>query len=165
MRLLPTLPHALIPQILAESDAFILASEYEGLPNALLEAMGWGCVPVVSDIRSGIPELIREGVNGSKVAVGDLRGFAERLAMLQRDPSLRARLSWEAARTVRDGGYRLQDMTDRYIALFGQVLDAVQISRYRRPRGRIAPPPWLPWAGYLPAPVRRTAHWLRGRKE
>lgn len=164
MRLLPTLPQAAIPPLLAESDAFILTSEFEGLPNALLEAMGWGCVPVVSDIRSGIPELIRDGVNGCRVAVGDLHGFAERLALLQRDPALRARLSREAARTVRDEGYRLQDMIDRYVTLLGQVLDTTEIGSYRRPRGRMKPPPWLSWAGYLPAPVRRMARRMQGQE-
>lgn len=164
MRLLPTLPHAAIPPILAESDVFLLASEFEGLPNALLEAMGWGCVPVVSDIRSGIPELVRDGVDGYRVAVGDLHRFAERLALLQRDPALRARLSREAARTVREGGYRLQDMTERYVTLLGQVLDTTEIGRYRRPHGRIKPPPWLPWTGYLPARVRRMARRIQGQE-
>ena len=165
LRLLPTLPHAAIPPILAESDVFILTSEFEGLPHALLEAMAWGCVPVVTDIRSGIPELIRDGVNGCRVAVGDLHGFAERLALLQRDPVLKVRLSREAARSVREGGYRLQEMTDRYITLLGRVLGAAKVGAYRRPRGRMAPPLWLPWTGYLPAPVRRITRRFWGRKE
>lgn len=64
---------------------------------------------------------------------------------------------------MRDGGYRLQDMLNRYVTLFGQVLDAAETGRYRRPRGRISPPPWLPWTGYLPAPVRRMARRIRGQ--
>ena len=61
-------------QILEQQDAYILTSEFEGMPNALNEAMARGCVPVVTDIRSGIPELVRYGVNGYRVPVGYPRG-------------------------------------------------------------------------------------------
>lgn len=45
-------------------DCLLLPSAYEGLPLALLEAMSAGCVPVVSEIRSGIPDTVRAGING-----------------------------------------------------------------------------------------------------
>ena len=59
------------------SDVFLLVSFFEGLPVAMLEAMASGCVPVVSDIESGVPELVRDGVTGFRapVHVGELVTF------------------------------------------------------------------------------------------
>lgn len=141
MRFLGVLPHARILEILGQYDVCILASEFEGMPNALSEAMGRGCVPVVTDVRSGIPELVRDGVNGFRVPVGDIQTFAERLALLQRDVKRRREMSLNAYRTVGEGGYRIQDMVQRYIELFDRVLDEANRGLYKRPRGKLLPPP------------------------
>lgn len=49
---------------LLENHVFVLLSDYEGIPVALMEAMACGLVPVCSDIKSGITELITNGQNG-----------------------------------------------------------------------------------------------------
>lgn len=43
---------------------FVLLSDYEGLPISLMESMGAGLVPVCTNIRSGVSELIDDGKNG-----------------------------------------------------------------------------------------------------
>ena len=43
------------------------------------------CVPVVSDIPSGVPEIVDAGVNGERPPVGDVRAFAAAIARLDRD--------------------------------------------------------------------------------
>ncbi|MGH7449866.1 MAG: glycosyltransferase [bacterium] len=58
VRFLGTLSNEHVLKVFAASDVFILPSEFEGLPVSLLEAMARGCIPVVSNIRSGIPERI-----------------------------------------------------------------------------------------------------------
>jgi glycosyltransferase involved in cell wall biosynthesis len=97
---------------LGELDALVLLSDYEGLPVALLEAMGRAVVPVVTDIRSGAPEVVVPGVNGYLVPVGAISTFADRLAALAADPELLARLrraAWETSR-----GFTLDAMVHRY---------------------------------------------------
>ena len=47
---------------LADHDVFVLPTRVEGLPVALLEAMGCGVVPVVSNIDSGVPDVVTAGV-------------------------------------------------------------------------------------------------------
>jgi hypothetical protein len=158
VRFLGTLPNARVLEIFEQSDVFILTSEFEGLPLGLLEAMGRGCVPVVTDIRSGIPELVQEGVNGFKVPVGDIQAFVDRLYVLQLDVPLRRGLASQAHRTIRTGGYCVEDMVRNYLALFERVLGEIEPGDYRRPTGEILPLPWLRAEALLvdslPAPLR-----------
>jgi glycosyltransferase involved in cell wall biosynthesis len=138
------------------SDVLLLTSEYEGLPVILIEAMGRGCIPVVTDIPSGIPELVRHETNGLLFPVGDVAGFAQGLATLQQSPALRQRYSENTYRTVQSGGYRIEDMTERYLQLFERVMDDARTGIFRRPKGTILPPrslsskPRARWKRYLP---------------
>ena len=78
-----------------------LLSDYEGLPIALLEAMACGCVPVCLSMRSGIPELIQDGVNG--IIVPDRESsFTAAVQRLKDDVEFRDRLSSNARKTVID---------------------------------------------------------------
>ena len=79
----------------AEGDVFVFPTHFEGFPVALLEAMSTGLVPVASDLPSGIPEVV-DASSGFRVAIGDITGFAERIAMLHYDRPLLERLSLAA---------------------------------------------------------------------
>ena len=52
----PTNPEVLA--LCAQSDVFVLPTRFEGFPVSLLEAMSAGLEPVVSDLPSGIPEVV-----------------------------------------------------------------------------------------------------------
>lgn len=143
VKFLGTLSNEHTLKVFEQSDAFILTSEVEGLPISLLEAMSRGCVPVVTDIRSGIPELVQDGLNGFRVPVGDIQVFVERLALLQRDVALRREMASQAYQTICTGGYRMEDMVHSYITLFERVLRDAESGVYRRPKGKILPPPSL----------------------
>ena len=84
---------------LLQCDVIVLLSDYEGLPIALMEAMACGCVPVCLRIRSGIPELVEDGVTG--LLVND-RGdsFVAAIRRLREEPSLWERLSRAARATI-----------------------------------------------------------------
>lgn len=60
-------------------DIFMMSSEFEGLPIALLEAMSMGCMPACTD-AGGIPEVIRDNENGLLVPVNNPLQLADRLA-------------------------------------------------------------------------------------
>jgi glycosyltransferase involved in cell wall biosynthesis len=135
------LPHDEIESLLRQHDVYLLPSNFEGLPFALLEAMANGCVPLVTDIESAIPELIRHGVNGFRVPVGDIAAFADHLQILQADPDLRARLGAASHATVLGSKYDVGSMVDSYLQLFDQVLEAARTGSYRRVAGHISPPP------------------------
>jgi glycosyltransferase involved in cell wall biosynthesis len=85
--------------LLAGADILCLPSLAEGVPITLLEAMGAG-VAVVTTPVGGIPDVVKDGVNGILVQSGDVSGIAESLIRLLTDADLRARLSDAGRRTV-----------------------------------------------------------------
>jgi hypothetical protein len=107
-----TVPYADVPRILSEHDVFLLASDYEGLPLSLLEAMGAGLAPVVSDLPSGIRELVDE-TTGKRVAPGNLRGYAEAIVWLHEHRGELRRFSENAQRRVR-GEFSIAAMAGRW---------------------------------------------------
>ncbi len=97
-------------------DVIILLSDYEGLPIALMEAMACGCVPVCLRMRSGIPELVEDGVTGLLV---DNRADSVVAAIrrLRDDSALREQLA-RAARARIEAEYSSEGST----ALWAQLL-------------------------------------------
>lgn len=75
--------------------------DQDGLPVALLEAMGSGCAIVASDLP-GIAEAIRHERTGLLVPPRDARALAAAIARLDTEPELRAQLGAEATRTARE---------------------------------------------------------------
>ncbi len=90
-----------IPGVLSKAKAYILSSEYEGIPNTLLEAMAVG-VPVIStDCPCGGPKMLIEHMNnGLLVKVGDKEGIKNSLKMIQENDELRYNLGSCAKRTA-----------------------------------------------------------------
>ena len=148
------IPNQEVFRLYEQNDVFILTSEYEGLPLSLLESMGRGCAPVVTEIQSGVPELIKHGVNGFLTPIGDIRAFQSSLAALFYHPEKRHQLGANAYRSIMSGGYSQMTMTKRYIDLFIQVLSAMDAGTFHRPKGSIHPPKSLAWHNQLSSSVR-----------
>jgi glycosyltransferase involved in cell wall biosynthesis len=128
-----------MPAILDAHDVYLLASEFEGMPNALIEAMGRGLVPVVSRTVSGIPELVRDGKNGFMVPIGDAGAYADRLRTLWQHPFRRRRMAARAYRTVSNGHFRASDMVKSYLGVFDRAWDDARAGRFVRPKGPLTP--------------------------
>jgi colanic acid/amylovoran biosynthesis glycosyltransferase len=88
-----------IPDYLRRANAFVLLSDYEGLPISLLEAMSAGLVPICHKVRSGIPDLIRHGYNGL-IAIDRTEDFLDAVRVLLRVPTIRQQLAQSARSTV-----------------------------------------------------------------
>lgn len=78
-------------KLLAKSDVFVLPSYTEGLPMAILEAMGWG-LPVISTPVGGIPEVIMPNRNGLLVNPGNTHELASAMQLLLEDKEFRLAL-------------------------------------------------------------------------
>lgn len=90
-----------IPDILAATDVSVLTSEYEGFPNALIEAMCVG-IPVVSTNYPGIEELIVDDKGGFIVPRNDAESMAAKITQLLDDADLRKRMGREGMKMVQE---------------------------------------------------------------
>ena len=133
--------HHDVDALLQQADAYVMTSAFEGMPHALLEAMAQGCVPVVTDIDSGIPELVEQGQSGFRVPIGDIKAFADRFTQLQQDVSMCQRMSKETHRKIKESRFNVEAMIDAYLKLFPTIVHDSPTKQYKRPRGTILPPP------------------------
>lgn len=78
--------------LLEQADIFALASFAEGVPVALMEAMATE-IPCVSTMIAGIPELIRDGLDGLLVPASSVDALASALRRLAEDSLLRRTLA------------------------------------------------------------------------
>jgi glycosyltransferase involved in cell wall biosynthesis len=100
------------------ADVFCLPSFAEGVPVVLMEAMAME-IPCVTTHITGIPELIRDGIDGLLVAPSDLGALAGALARLMDDAGLRERLGKSGrARVVEQ--YDLRRSVERLAAIFAE---------------------------------------------
>jgi glycosyltransferase involved in cell wall biosynthesis len=76
-----------IPEILSCAKVFVLPSDIEGMPNALLEAMAAGVPSISTDCPCGGPRMIiRDGINGLLVETGNAAAMAEAISKLLGNP-------------------------------------------------------------------------------
>jgi glycosyltransferase involved in cell wall biosynthesis len=108
-----------VPDVLAATDVFVLASRQETTPIALLEAMAAGCACVATDVGD-CRALLADGAAGRIVAPGDVPALAAALREVTADGALRDRLG-QAAR-VRARLFSDISMADRTAAVYESVL-------------------------------------------
>lgn len=110
-----------IGRVLAALDVFALSSDAEGLPLAVLEAMGAGR-PVVSTDVGAIREVVSDGVNGRLVRPGDEAAMAAALAETLGNPE-RAREMGRRGREVFLSGFTVQRMAADYGRVYRESME------------------------------------------
>lgn len=85
---------------LKQHDIFLLTSQREGFPNALIEAMGSGVIPVVFECHPGFREIIDNNVNGYLISQNDEQSFIQTSVKLATDSRLRDEMSSAATLSV-----------------------------------------------------------------
>lgn len=115
--------------LLDMATVFILPSHAEGLPMSLLEAMAHG-VPVIATAVGGIPEAVRDGVEGLLVAPGDTAALARAVLDLLGDPDARTRLGAAARERARS-----EFSSTRMIATLEDLYEKLAAGTARQPGG------------------------------
>lgn len=103
-----------VAELLAAADAFAIASDWEGNPMSVLEAMAAG-VPVAATAVGGVPELVEDGVTGVLAPRGDMRALGEAIAFALAHPEMGAAGRARAAR------FDVSGMVAGYAELFGSL--------------------------------------------
>lgn len=106
--------------VMAQADAFVMASAYEGFPNALLEAMAVGLPCVATDCRSGPRELSRDGADALLARPKDEADLRISMRRLMFDSTLRNDLGIRARRSVVER-YSLPTILAAWDAVFSAV--------------------------------------------
>jgi glycosyltransferase involved in cell wall biosynthesis len=109
-----------VVKLLQQSWGFVLPSRWEGMPNALLEAMACG-LPCVATRVSGSEDIISDGINGLLVEPEQPAEMAQALRRIIEDTDLAQRLGKEARITiVRD--YQLTRVVEQCLELYRRLL-------------------------------------------
>ncbi|MHA4842620.1 glycosyltransferase [Flavitalea antarctica] len=101
-------------------DIFMMSSEFEGLPIALLEAMSMEVMPACTE-AGGISELVKDGLNGVVVPVADPMMLAEKLEPFIRD-RFKIRAMGEAARKTVINNFSMEKMVGELEAIYLETI-------------------------------------------
>jgi len=129
-----------VQRTMLQNNVFVLLSDYEGVPGAVMDAMACGLVPVCLDIPGGLRELVIHEETGLLVKDRDA-DFQAAIERLNRDEPLRIRLAQNARRHI-EQSFSLQVTVDRWEQLFAELLKtAGRRSPIRFPRKIKLPSP------------------------
>ena len=106
-------PHDQLGGIIRQHDVYFLCSRHEAGPLTLLEAMGFGLVPVCGDIPCLLQEVINEQ-NGFRVGRTDIPAYVRAISRLHTDRALLEKMSAAARQTV-ETGFSEVAMARRYV--------------------------------------------------
>ena len=101
--------------IYAGADVVALSSEYEGMPNCLIEAIGCG-IPIISyDCPIGPSEIVVDGVNGHLIPKGDIEGLAEGLQKALDK-------TWNREEIITTcNKFDVKNIADKYVGIFEEI--------------------------------------------
>ena len=106
---------------IAKSELFVLSSRWEGMPNALLEAMASGTACISTDCIAGPAEIITNNENGILVPVDDVNELANKMIYLINNKAVREKMA-EEAKEVREK-YSIDSIFSKYYDFFYKMKD------------------------------------------
>lgn len=112
--------------ILAATDVFVMPSFWEGLPLAMVLAMGAGLAVVATRV-AGIPEVVQDGVTGLLVPPGDSGELGAALSRVVNDDTTRVLLG-QAARAFVRPRFGVDGYVNAITALYDRLLAARNLS-------------------------------------
>jgi glycosyltransferase involved in cell wall biosynthesis len=106
----------LLSMVYSAADVFVLPALQDNLPNTVLEALACG-LPVVGFRIGGIPDLVRDGVDGRLITSGDTGALRDALLQILNNEDAR-RTMGANARTRAEQEYSLEVQARRYVELY-----------------------------------------------
>jgi len=118
---------------LAAMDVFVLSSDWEGMSNAVLEAMA-AELPVVATTVGGTPEVVVDGMTGLLVPPRDPQALAQAIHALLVDPERRNKMGQAGRDRVRHH-FTVERMVEKTESLYEQLLAEKLNVRYTKEAG------------------------------
>ena len=107
-----------VEDFLADSDIFLLTSQYEGLSLATLEAMA-SSLPIISTNVGGMSDIVQD--NGFLLEENNVSLFVEKIELLSNNELLRKKMGLRSKELVKK--YNIYDMQEQYMKLYREVLE------------------------------------------
>lgn len=89
-----------VPTQLQKADIYILSSDFEGMPNALMEAMATGLPCISTDCPTGPADLITDGENGLLIPTGDEQALIRAMLCIVEKPEQARIMGSKARQTI-----------------------------------------------------------------
>lgn len=109
-----------IEKEMLESDAFLMTSDYEGMPNALMEAMTIGLPCISSDCRTGPKDLIDDGKTGYLFQTGNIDSLYEKCLIMLQNPQLAEKIGKEAREHMLKN-FSLEITTNKFMQMVNHI--------------------------------------------
>jgi len=151
------LPPSDVPDFLGDVDLLLFPSQFEGSPNALLEGVMAGCVPIAWELEGITDFIIKDGQTGFVCPMGHWTAFADRIAELAGDRKRLQQMAEAAAEDAHERFTQSRVVAD-YVRLINQVMEEPALPWTSRPWSefRLAPAFENPsWRAAIPGPVKR----------
>jgi glycosyltransferase involved in cell wall biosynthesis len=106
--------------VLKETDLFVMSSDYEGMPNALIEALAMGVPCISSDCRTGPRSLVEEEQTGLLFETGNLDSLSEKLTWALQHPKQMNRMGKAAREDVLDT-YKIEKTMSSFLEMMDGI--------------------------------------------
>ncbi len=111
-----------VHSIMAESTCLVLPSRWEGMPNALMEAMAVG-IPVLASDVEGVREVLGDDGSDQWIKVGEEAEFNQKIAKILGNDSFAQGLGQANSRRIAEA-FSVELMVQRYVELYRQIISA-----------------------------------------
>jgi len=117
--------HKQVSKFMSKADVFLHHSvtstkgDKEGIPNVIMEAMATG-LPCISTVHAGIPELIKDGINGFLVEERNVKSYVQKMIQLVNSSS---NFSYEARDTV-ESDFNLDLQNEKLIKIYNSLMNS-----------------------------------------
>ena len=108
---------------------FIMTTLSEGLPVSLIEAMKCGTIPVVSNIKGGVREIVKQDVNGYICDVNSSEEYCDAIYRIIKDKKLYKRLSSNAQLTSITT-FNAKTNSENYFRLIQKTINSTKVKSF-----------------------------------
>ena len=129
-----------VREILRQYHAIILLSDYEGMPVSVLEGMALGLVPIVSQMPTGIEELVQSGVNGLVIQRDPVTFTRAVRGLIQGEAHQFQKMSLAAYETVKTE-YSIGSTAEKWVKLLRSVIERKELPLHSQSPVRVKLPP------------------------